>query len=300
MTTNAISVAGVFPPLPTPFKVDQTVDLDNLQANLEHLNQFDLRGYVLLGSNGEFANLSFAERIEVIKAGRAVIPNNKLLIAGTAAQSTYHTLKLTEQAAAAGADLALILTPNYYKGAMTGSVLVKHFHEVADQSPIPVLLYNMPLHAHIDMDAGTILQAAEHPNIIGMKESGANLGKSGMIIAKAANDFQFLTGSANLILPALTIGAVGGIMALANIAPQPLIDLVAAFHAGDLARARQLQHRLIPANVAITATFGISGLKNAMQMLGLYGGPVRRPLPELSEEKREVLRKILIETEILI
>ena len=294
-----IQLGGLFPPIPTPFTAKGGLALSALKKNLAYWNQFDLRGFVVLGSNGEFIFLSGQEKLKVLETARTATPPDRLLIAGTGCQSTLGTIELTEAAAKIGADAALVLTPSYYKGRMTPEALVRHYQAVADASPIPVLIYNMPACTGIDLDAATIAAIAAHTNIIGLKDSGGNVVKMGDVRRLVGPEFQVLAGSASFLLPALSVGAVGGVLTLANIAPEQCLAIHQYFQNGEWKQAREIQVRMIPVNTAVTRGWGIPALKAAMDMLGLYGGPVRQPLLPLSEDMKRELRAILVEGGIL-
>ncbi|MCK4765530.1 MAG: dihydrodipicolinate synthase family protein [Candidatus Aminicenantes bacterium] len=292
--TKTIKLQGVYPPIPTPFDNNGTVAEEALKKNLSFLNRFDLRGYVVLGSNGEFVLLSKDEKLQVLRTAREAIPMNKLLIAGTGCQSTRETIELTKGAAGIGADAALVLPPHYYKKLMTLEVLRTHFFAAADASPIPVLVYNMPACTGIDLDEDTIAALSEHHNIIGLKDSSGNVTKIGALNNRLEG-FQILAGSGSFFLPALSVGAVGGIMALANIAPRECLTLHDHFLSGRTESARELQQKMIPVNAAVTSRWGVPALKAAMDFLGLYGGPVRSPLLPVSPEILTKLKEILNE-----
>lgn len=301
MITNeaAISLAGVFPPIPTPFDEEGHVAHGPLTDNVQRWNEHDFAGYVVLGSNGEMVYLTDQERVEVWETVREGTPADKLMIAGTGCESTRQTIQLSSQAAAVGADAVLVLTPHYYRGQMTGEALAHHYWSVADALEIPVLLYNMPRFTGVDMDAPSVTRIAQHPNVVGIKDSGGNVGKLAQIVDSAGADLQVLAGSASFFLPALTVGALGGVMALANVAPQETIDLYDLFQAGRLEEAARLQRRLIAVNTAVTAQFGVPGLKAALDILDYYGGPVRSPLQPLGELEIQTLKAILVEGEVL-
>jgi len=300
MDRPTISLNGVFPPVPTPFDAQGDIAYEALIENLERWNQYDLAGYVVLGSNGEGVYLTAEEKVRVWEVARQAIPTEKLLIAGTGCESTRETITLGSRAADAGADAVLVLTPHYYDGHMTPDALTRHFEAVADGAPVPVVLYNMPRLTHVDMDAATVARIARHPNVIGIKDSGGNVGKLAQIVGTAEEDgFQVLAGSASFFFPALTVGAAGGVMALANIAPQALINLYHLFKDGDWDAAATLQQRLVPANTAVTVQLGVPGLKAALDMLGCYGGPVRSPLRTLDERQVQMLKAILVEAQVL-
>ncbi len=284
-----MNLKGIIPPLTTPFDSNGNLAPDKLQANIQLYNKYELSGYLLLGSNGEFVMLSDEEKIEVLKAGREFIPKDKIMLAGTGCQSTRKTIWLTAKAAEAGADAALVLNPFYYKGGMTREALITHYLSVADASPIPILIYNMPASTGIDLEAQLIIELAGHPNIVGLKDSGSNLVKLGEIIKSVGSDFSVFSGSAGLLLPALSIGAVGGILAYANIAPQQAIDLYRHFMKGQSSDAQIMQLKIIELNKMVTRQFGVPALKLAMDKLGLYGGPVRRPLLPLDDKAAQIL-----------
>jgi 4-hydroxy-2-oxoglutarate aldolase len=299
MNKPTISLKGIMPPIPTPFDVAGDVHHGALVENLERWNQYDLRGYVVLGSNGEGVYLDEAEKVRVWEAARRAIPADRLLVAGTGAESTRQTIAITQKAADAGADAALVVTPHYYGPKMTADSLVQHYTQVADASPIPILIYNVPKFTGVNIDAAAVARAAEHPNIIGVKDTSGNITQLAETVRMAGPGFQVLAGSANFLLAGLAVGAVGGILALTNIAPQMGQELIHLFEAGARDQAAELQRKMIPVNNAVTARFGIAGLKAALDMLGYYGGPVRSPLLGLTEGERGALRQILEDGEIL-
>jgi 4-hydroxy-2-oxoglutarate aldolase len=292
-------MAGIFPPIPTPFDAAGELDLKALARNFERWNRYPLAGYVVLGSNGEFPYLSEAEKLMYFEAARKHIPQGKLFMAGTACESTHSTIALTREAASLGADVAILITPSYYKSRMDAAGLSHYFQSVADASPIPVSMYNMPANTNVDMAADLIVKLSQHPNIVGLKDSGGNLAKLGEVVRGARPGFQVLAGSAGFLYPALCVGAVGGVLALANIAPQQCCDIVSYFNHGKHEDARELQLRMIAPNTAVTARFGVPGLKAALDMLGYYGGNPRSPMLPLPDGQKETLRSILVEAGIL-
>ncbi|MHB1006129.1 MAG: dihydrodipicolinate synthase family protein [Chloroflexota bacterium] len=284
---------GVYPPIPTPFTADGELALDKLAQNMERWNRTGIAGYVVLGSNGEFVLLSEKEKLAVLTTVRERAAAGKFVLAGTGCEGTRETIKLAKKAAEVGADAAVIITPSYYKGKMDGAALLYHYESIADASPIPVILYNMPANTGVDMDAGTVVKLAQHDNIIAIKDSSGNVVKLGDIIRQAPPSFQVFAGSAGFLYPAMCLGAVGGVLALANIAPEQCVDIFTLAREGKHEEARQLQLRMIPANAAVTAGFGIAGLKAALEMVGLYGGLVRGPLRPLNEQQIAALRNTL-------
>lgn len=287
------SLAGLYPPIPTPFDAQERIDFAKLESNLQYWNAQPLDGVVMPGSNSEAAFLTQAERIEVWNVCAPILgAANKRFIAGTGAETTSETIELTHIAAKLGAVAALVLPPYFYKASLTHDALVAHYRAVADASPIPVLLYNVPAFTGIDFALGTFLTLADHPQIVGVKDSSSNVVKMVELLAERP-DFQVFAGTGSALLPFLSVGAVGGIMALANIAATPLRRLMTLFEAGERDEARTLQQALGGLNSAITARFGVSGLKYAMDQSGIYGGPARRPLLPLGDAARVEIDRLL-------
>ena len=301
---SSLDLSGIYPPIPTPFddKGDvrepqsNDVALDLLRENLIRWGETELAGFVVLGSNGEAVHLTEGEKGAVLRAAREAIPSGRLLIAGTGEQSTRSTIELTRRAADLGAEAALVTPPHYYRPRMDTAALERHYFALADASPIAILLYNMPAYTGLDLTAAQILRLAEHPNIVGLKDSSGHLPKMGAVIGGAPQGFQVLAGSASFLYPAMVLGAVGGVCALANVAPRECCQLADLVRAGDHQAARELQLRLIPPNAAVTSQFGVPGLKQALDWTGYYGGPVRSPLGPLTEEEGAELRRVLVES----
>jgi 4-hydroxy-2-oxoglutarate aldolase len=293
MADKPISLRGVFTPIVTSFDQSGDVAHDKMASNLEKWNQTGLSGYIVLGSNGEWVYLDEKERRAVLENTRRAIPPDKLMIAGTAAESTRHTIRLTEEAAKIGADGAIIVNPNYYKSQMTTPVLTNYYEAVADTSPIPIMIYNLPPATGMDLPAELLATLSQHPNIIAVKDTGGNMAKMGETIRRAAPGFCVLSGSANFFYPSMAMGVAGGILALANLAPDESVALYDLFQAGEIDKGRELHLRMLPVNLAITTRFGVPGLKAALDMAGFYGGPPRLPLRPLDVERRQELRTIL-------
>lgn len=287
------SLYGAYAPITTPFDERGEVAYDKLEANIAKWAMTRLAGLVVLGSNGEGVFLTEQERVKVWEVARAALPRQKKMIAGTGCESTYATAKLNEAAAKAGADAVLVITPNYYRSKMDGPAMVRHYTTLADESPRPVFIYNMPGNTGIDLPPDTILEIARHPNVIGVKDSSGNVVKMGTVIAAAPSHFRVYAGSASFLYPAVALGAVGGVMALANIAPDLCCDLYELAAAGRHEEARDLQLRLIPLNTAVTSGFGIPALKQGLDWLGFYGGPVRSPLAPLNDAQKLKLRELM-------
>ncbi|XP_075010922.1 4-hydroxy-2-oxoglutarate aldolase, mitochondrial [Calonectris borealis] len=288
---HTLDLGGIFPPLATPFSPTQEVDYARLEGNLHRYASIPFRGLVVLGSNGEYPYLAPRERVEVVSCVRRALPRDRLLLAGSGCESTQATIELTVSMAEAGADVALVVTPCYYRGDMTSAALIRHYTEVADASPIPVVLYSVPANTVLDLPLEAVLTLAQHPNILGIKDSGGDITRMGLMVHKTRQeDFQVLAGSAGFLLASYALGASGGVCALANVLGAPLCQLDRLCREGCWQEARDLQHRLIEPNVAVTRRFGIPGLKKAMEWFGYYGGPCRAPLAPLTSPQVEELR----------
>jgi 4-hydroxy-2-oxoglutarate aldolase len=295
----AIELKGVLPPIPTPFGADGEVAYDKLAGNLERWNRTDLSGYLVTGSNGEFASLSEREKVQIWEVARKHIPSGKRFIAGSGCETTRETVTLTKQAASIGAEAALVVTPWYNKGAMKSRELVAHYASVADASPIPILLYSVPQFTGVTIGPDTVGTLAEHPNIIGMKDSSGVMEMFAEYVRVAPPSFQLFIGSALTFYVALCLGARGGVLALANVAPQACVLIQRLFEDGKHEEARRLQLKMIPLTHAIGSWLGIPGLKAALGLLGYYGGPPRPPLLPLNAEEIEAVRLELAAADLL-
>ncbi|XP_077113157.1 4-hydroxy-2-oxoglutarate aldolase, mitochondrial isoform X2 [Ranitomeya variabilis] len=208
-------------------------------------------------------------------------------------RATQATIEMSRQMGEAGAEAVLVVTPCYYRGRMTSSALIHHYTKVADSSPVPVILYNVPGNTGLDVPVDAVVALAEHPNIIGIKDSGGDITRIGLIIHRTQHlDFQVLSGSAGFLLAGYSVGAVGGVCALANILGPQLCDLERLCVTGQWQEARKLQHRLIEPNGAVTRRFGIPGMKQAMEWFGYHGGRCRSPLVPLTEQEVKELREV--------
>ncbi|XP_077992665.1 4-hydroxy-2-oxoglutarate aldolase, mitochondrial-like [Glandiceps talaboti] len=291
-SASKVDLCGIFPPIPTPFDKDENVSYKHLEENLQKWNQVPFKGYVVQGSNGEYTYLSEEERVEVVKKVREYTPKDKLIIAGSGCESTRATISLTKKMADVGADAVLVVTPCYYKGQMKNQALEEHFRKLADSSPVPVILYSCPSCTAIDLPIEVAVNLSSHPNIIGMKDSGGNVPKIGNIAYKTNDqDFVMMAGSASFLFPSYAVGAVGGVCALANVLGNEVCQLHDLFCQGKMEEAKILQQRLISPNAAVTAKYGVPGLKQAMEWFGYYGGPTRLPLIPLSEGETTQMRK---------
>ncbi|GCE17760.1 dihydrodipicolinate synthase family protein [Dictyobacter kobayashii] len=289
---------GIYPPVPTFFDPDQQLDLLTLQRHLRRLETSGVAGYVLMGSNGEAVHLDNEERARLLAASYETAvrsADNPLpLIAGCGAQSTRQTIAYCEQAAHYGASFALILPPSYYPRRMDDVALRAHYWAVADASPLPILIYNMPSSAAgINLSVDLICALAEHPNIVGVKDSSSDIVKLMQLVARAEPTFRIFAGSADILLPALVGGAIGAVAALANVFPRTVCRLQALFEQEKIEEARILQAQLIPANSAVTSKYGVAGLKAALEHCVGYGGVPRLPLQPLTQHEQQALLSTL-------
>jgi 4-hydroxy-2-oxoglutarate aldolase len=295
---SQINLHGIFPPIPTPFIKDD-VAYDALAANIDKWSKTGLKGLVAMGSNGEYVYLSAEEKRTFVAKVVELTPDHMQVIAGTGCESTKETIDLTRDCADIGAHAALVVSPHYYSGRMNESALHAYFTTVADHSPIPILLYNVPKFTHINMTAGLVAQLSRHPNIAGIKDSTGNVIQLGEIANLVSADFNLLVGTAGALFGALTLGCVGGVLALANIAPQICVRIYQLVQEGNFEETKKLQLKMIPVNQAVTATYGVPGLKAAMDMLGYFGGDPRPPLLPSSEKEKSEIREILIKADLL-
>jgi 4-hydroxy-2-oxoglutarate aldolase len=290
---------GVLPPIPTPFDEYGQLDLEGLRTNIGRWNETGLAGYVALGTNGEAPLLDADEAVAVIRTVRQAMAPGMSLIAGTGRESTSATVATCLAAAEAGADAVLAITPWYYKRAMAGEALRRHYEAVAEASPVPVLLYNMPANSGVNIPVSTVAELARHPNIVGIKDSAGDIGQLSDIVRSTPQGFAVMCGNAGAFLPSLLLGTAGGILALANVAPRQTVALYQAVRSGRMDEARALHERLMPIGTAVTRTYGIGGLKAALDMLGYAGGQPRPPLLPASPEGVKDIRRILEEAELL-
>ena len=287
-----MKLSGVMPPITTPFQ-DGKLVLDKLKNNFHKWNETGLSGYLVLGSNGEAVYLNEKEKMKVVEISRESIHTSKIMLVGTGMESTQETIQFTNQVAKMGADYALVVTPSYFKGSMKPQILYDHFIAVAESSRIGILIYNVPQFTGINLDPEVVAKLSEHPNIIGIKDSSGNIGQLSEIIHLSQKGFAVFVGSAPVLFPALCIGAVGGILAVANVVPQECVQIQNLFNKGKMGEARALQSRLTPLAKAVTTKYGIGGLKMAMDLVGYFGGNPRLPLKKPGKEVEEELKRLL-------
>jgi len=273
-----INLSGLLLPITTPFKSDETIDAAALTSNIEKWNRSGINGYVVLGSTGERVNLDEREFLQVIESARKAVPESMTFIVGAGQQSTRGTTAEIERAAGAGAKAVLVITPHYYRSAITQQALVDHYSAVADASPIPIILYSMPDLTGVKIEPETAARLSEHENIVGMKDSSNDVAKLLETVKTVAQDFSVTIGNGTVFAEALQVGARGGILAVGCVAPELCLEIYRAVEDGQIDRANALQEKLTPLARAVTKTYGIGGLKASMEIAGYVGGAVRAPL----------------------
>jgi 4-hydroxy-2-oxoglutarate aldolase len=280
-----LNLRGVIGPVVTTFGArDESLDLDAFATNLRAYAAAGLSGVVVCGSTGEAALLDEAERRSLIERARMELPSDVLLIVGTGADSTRQCVQRCQVAAEHGAHAVLVVAPHYYASAMTSVALEAHYRRVADESPLPVLLYNIPKYMHFALEADLVARLAAHENIVGMKDSAGDLKRLEGYLQSQGESFTVLTGHGGTFHQALQLGARGGILAVALFAAELTLDVYERHLAGDSDEASESQRAITPLAAEIVGRMGVAGVKAAMDRVGLAGGPVRLPLLPLGVE----------------
>jgi 4-hydroxy-2-oxoglutarate aldolase len=296
---------GILLPFATRFDEWESIDTQGIQSNIKRWNTTGIAGYAALGSTGERVHLDEREYVEAIETARAVVPigpDGLAFIVGAGQQSTRGTINEVEKAADAGADAVLVITPHYYRPSITQDALIAHYTSVADAAPVPLILYSMPALTGIKIEPETVARLSQHPNIIGVKDSSADLGglKETIRLVRDSSktspeEFAILTGNGTVLFEALCAGADGAILAVGCVAPRLCIEIFKAVKANEHERAKALQEKLTPLARAVTTTYGIGGLKAALDMIGYAGGAVRAPLRAPDEAGRQEIARVLAE-----
>ncbi|NUQ10977.1 MAG: dihydrodipicolinate synthase family protein [Gemmatimonadaceae bacterium] len=273
-----VRLEGVLGPLVTPFLADESLDVPSFVSNIRAHLSAGLSGVLVAGSTGEAALLDEDERRTLVAAARGVVPRDRILLAGTGAESTRQCVARCREAAAEGADAVLVVPPHYYSNAMSPKAVEAHFRRVADESPIPVLLYNIPKYMHYRIEPELVATLARHPNIVGMKDSSGDMANFPRYVESQSESFSVLTGHGGTFATALRHGARGGILAVALFAADLAVEVWNAHREGRSAGADAAQTPLVPMAAEIVARMGVPGVKAAMDRVGLRGGHVRLPL----------------------
>ena len=290
------SLCGIFPPLITPFE-NEELAIDKLLRNIRKYERRELSGYILFGSNGESVFLTRDEKLEIVSSVRE--HTKKTLIVGTGLESIKDTIQLTNESAEKGANYALIITPSFFKSEMKHHTFLNYYQRISDSVMIPVIIYNVPKFTNVNIETETVIELAKHPNIAGLKDSTEVTSRISEIAANVPEGFKLIVGTASVLYPGLSAGAIGGILALANVLPDECIQLYQLTKENNLREALELQNRLIPVNKAVTSKFGVAGLKAAMDLLGYDGGSPRLPLDPLNEAQLIELKVILKKASLL-
>ena len=291
--------AGIYTPLATPFGADGSLDTRALTRNVEKYLRSPLTGLVVLGSNGEAPQLEEDEADLAIKTVRMAMPKDRPLLAGTGRESTAATIAATKRAADLGVDAVLVRTPAFYKGQMTTDAFVRHYTQVADRSPVPVLLYNVTMYTGVNLLPDAVGILSGHPNIVGIKETNSDMVQFGEYLAKAEEGFIVLAGSGATYYSALALGAHGAILAVGGVAPQLCVDIFTAVRDGRFADAKAMHRRLSPLSKLLGATHGVPGLKAALALCGYEGGHPRPPLQPVPPAAVDAIRTALAELNLL-
>lgn len=301
MSSMTDTIRGIFAPIPTPFDARGDVDYAAFVHNVKKFSQTSLDGIVVLGSNGEAPTLREVEKVRLVALAREHFSPHKPVIVGLGCESAHATLALIREVAPHNDGPALVLNPSYYKGsAAKPQVMLDFFHAVAEDSPVPVMIYNMPPNTGVNIPAQVVCEASRHDNIIGVKDSGGNMAQITAIISGSDPDFCVFAGSGSFLLPTLYMGGCGGTLAVANVAPDHCGEIVRAFAEGDHAHARLLQRQILALNAAVTSDYGVPGLKFAVEQLGYHGGPCRFPTgATASPEARRVILDLMRELGLL-
>ncbi len=289
---KTFKLQGVYVSLITPFHKDE-ISFSELQENINRLGQTPVGGYLVLGGNSESPGMSEAERLRVLKTVTGC-KGNKIIIGGVAAESSRQASEEIQKFYDLGVDCVRVLPPHYFARSMTNEVLYRFYQEVADNSPLPIILYNVPkLTGGLDFSASLVRTLAGHRQIIGIKDSSPD-GIHGFIAStRDLPGFSVLAGSANNFFPALAAGAAGGDMTIANYLPELCCRLYNEFEKGNIEQARDLHLALYTINRLVSGTFGVAGIKAAMDIMGMHGGEPRRPFLPLEEEHIATVRDAL-------
>jgi 4-hydroxy-2-oxoglutarate aldolase len=293
MEQNRKKLSGVFAPVVTPFR-SEGLALDDLRFNLKILNETDLKGYLALGSNAEFRSLNDKEQIQILEVF-AEEKGDKVVMVGTGCESSQQTIEKSKIVSEMGFDYVSVLTPCYFAKQINGDVLKSHYERIAGSIDIPILLYNAPgFTGGIRIPAPTVLELSRHPNIVGMKDSSPEGPAKLLSQLDPKEDFHVLAGSANFFYPCLHLGIPGGVISLTNALPDPCCELYRLFTEGQYDRARDLHFKLSRLNQAVSGSWGVAGVKAAMDMMGFKGGPPRHPLKVVTDEVAEDIRRQIV------
>ncbi len=282
---------GILPALVTPFTDNgKSLSEDRLQNLVNHCIELGVSGVVPCGTTGEFVNLTDEEKKRLIDIVVDEVNGRVAVVAGTGASGTIQALEMTKYAKDAGADAALVVTPFYLKPTDRG--IYEHFYTIATEVDLPIILYNIPQCTGVWLTWQIVEDLAEISNIVGLKDSSGELKYILAVLEKVRDKINVMCGYDEVVLSALAAGASGAILASANVVPDFWVNICGSFQKGRLKKARELQFK-IQKIARIIAKSGPVGTKEALNMMGVKVGPVRKPLSvggELTYEEREELR----------
>jgi len=292
-----MQLSGVFAPIPTPFDRDDRVDVARIKTAFAKWVARPITGFVVLGSNGEAALMDEDESDRVVEAARAAVPRGRPFIVGTGRESTQAAVRAARRAAELGADAVLVRTPGFFKSQMTHDAFVRHYTAVADASPVPVMLYNFTALTGVNLPTSAVVQLASHPNIVGMKESGGDIAQIADQVSSTPETFRVLAGTTSTFYAALCVGVAGGILAPACVVPDACVRLFELVRAGRHDEARAVQRQLMPLARLLGQTYGVPGLKAALQIVGYDVGQPRPPLAPVPDAGLAALKSTLAQFE---
>ena len=283
----ARKLSGIFAPITTPF-VNDEVAIKHLKANMIKYKDSPLAGFFALGSNGENKSLTQNEKLNILDVVMQEKAEHQLVMAGAGYESTKQTIAFSKKVAEMGADFVSIVTPSYFKKRLTDEAMISYYTDVADAVSIPVLAYNAPGFTGMTISAKVIEKISQHPNIAGMKDTST--GNMSSYLDVCGDDFDILAGTISTLFTAMALGASGGVVSLANAFPGPCCAPYEKFITGDIEGTRQLHFKLYRLNRSVSGSFGVAGVKYAMELSGFYGGDPRRPLLPLADENKKNIK----------
>ncbi len=283
-------IKGVFAPITTPF-VNEALSVEQLKENIRKYGKTPLAGFYVLGSNGEAKSLTEDEKLTVLETVMAEKADHQLVMAGAGYESTRQSIAFSKTVESMGADFVTLLTPSYFKKRMTDEAIVKYFEDVADAVSVPVIAYNAPGFTGLTISPGVIGRISRHENIVGMKDSSP--GNIGKYLAARADNFSVLAGSASILLTGMVLGAAGGVVSLGNAFPDKACELYDLYQQGDMEGALKTHYLLFRLNQAVSGSFGVAGVKYAMDVAGYHGGDPRLPLLPITDEGKKSIESAI-------
>ena len=279
-------LSGIFAPITTPF-MNEDVSIEHLKANMLKYRDTNLNGFFALGSNGENKSLTEDEKLRILEVVLSEKADYQLVMAGTGYESTRQTIAFSKKVAEVGADFVSVVTHSYFKKRLTDEAMIGYYTDIADAVSVPVLAYNAPGFTGMTLSAKVVEKISQHPNIAGMKDTST--GNMSSYLDVCSDDFDILAGTVSTFITAMLLGATGGVVSLANAFPEPCCRLYQKYSSGDLEGARQLHYTLFRLNRSVSGSFGVAGVKYAMEIGGYYGGDPRLPLLPLSDENKKAI-----------